>query len=99
MDLSSESDVEYNVIRNNSYGILIIRSSLCDVTHNDFIDNDQDAWFKNCVNTWRDNWWGSTKKIKIIVGALKIQNVIEDPFIPIFQMDLRPAGRRNCDGL
>ena len=100
MSVSNSNTITQNEIRGTQveYGILLIRSYVNQITFNNFIDNDKQATFKNCLNYWHDNYWDN--KIGIfpmytIFGILQA-NIFPALKIPWPQFDLRPAATPNA---
>ncbi|UCF13725.1 MAG: right-handed parallel beta-helix repeat-containing protein [Thermoplasmatales archaeon] len=98
LESSHELTINRNVFENNSeFGIILIRSPVNDISYNNFIDNNRNAWFKNCINQWNDNYWGNrilNLPIYIIIGTFQF-SIIPSLFIPMFQFDFRAKSTPN----
>ncbi len=99
MSVSNSNTIQQNEIRNTqpSYGILLIRSYVNQITFNNFIDNSKQATFLNCLNYWHDNYWSNKVgllPIFVIFGVFQA-NIFPALKIPWPQFDLRPASSPN----
>jgi parallel beta-helix repeat protein len=100
---SNFNTITGNTISNNNYGIFLYECSLNTIKKNNFLDNEQDAFFrirlKNFIlferNRWRQNYWNQSRLLpKLIRGYIFIW--IGSPFtpgalIPWFTFDWHPA--------
>ena len=81
-----------NIISNNENGIYIEDSFSNNIIDNNFINNKRNAFFLDCKNTWRENYWNRPRIFpKIIVGEYDIG----PKTIPWFNFDWRPALKPN----
>ena len=94
---SSGNTITGNAINsNNDDGIRLFGSGHNTILKNNFIDNEQDASFRNSPeniwkrNTWKQNYWNRPRILpKLIFGEIEIK---EDFFyIPWINIDWRPA--------
>ena len=77
-----------NISSNYMYGINITWSSKNLISENNFIDNNKYAYFIDCKNTWKHNYWGKHRILpKPIFGVIKIGSY----WIPWINIDWRPA--------
>jgi parallel beta-helix repeat protein len=92
LESSHAVDISRNSFENNTeYGLVLIRSPINEITFNNFVNNGRNAWFKNCLNKWNDNYWGDrpiSLPFYIILGELQ-STVFPALRIPIPQFDLR----------
>jgi parallel beta-helix repeat protein len=93
MSVSNSNTITQNEIRNTQidYGILLIRSYINQITFNNFIDNDKQATFLNCLNYWHDNYWSNKVGISpvyVIFGIFQA-NIFPALKVPWPQFDLR----------
>ena len=99
MSVSNSNSITQNEIRDTQidYGILLIRSYINQITFNNFIDNDKQATFLNCLNYWHDNYWSNKAGISpvyVIFGIFQA-NIFPALKIPWPQFDLRAATTPN----
>lgn len=99
LSVSNSNEVKQNEIRNteNGYSITLIRSYINQITFNNFIDNNKQATFLNCLNYWHDNYWSNKLGILpvyIIVGIFQL-NFFPTLRVPWPQFDLRAAKNPN----
>jgi len=99
MSVSNLMTITQNEIKNsqNGYGLILVQSSGNQVFFNNFINNDKQVWFKNCLNSWHDNYWSNLPNIipiKMIIGTMQ-STIIPVLKVPIIQFDLRPAATPN----
>ena len=77
-----------NIISNNDMGLFILYSSNNTILKNNFLNNKRHAFFKNCTNTWKQNYWDRPRILpKLIFGTIKIGSI----WIPWINIDWRPA--------
>jgi len=93
--ISNLMTITQNEIKDSQdgFGLIFVESSGNQVSYNNFINNNRQAWFKNCFNFWHDNYWSNRPKIipiYIIIGAIQ-STIIPVLKIPFPQFDLRPA--------
>ncbi len=98
LESSHELTINRNEFENNNeYGIILIRSPLNEISFNNFIDNGRNAWFKNCINQWNDNYWGNrilNLPIYLLIGIVQF-SVFPSLLIPVPQFDLRAKSTPN----
>jgi len=86
--LCTNNTIEYNIIKQNNQGIYLENSSSNTILKNNFLNNQQDAMFYNCMNKWRQNYWNRLRILpKLIFGKIMIGPI----GIPWFNIDWRPA--------
>ena len=89
---SNSNTISTNTISNNYKGIFCSNSSKNAVLRNNFIKNIQNAYFKNCNNKWKGNYWDRPRLFpKLIFGKIKIGF----KEINWFNIDWRPAFTHN----
>jgi parallel beta-helix repeat protein len=77
-----------DICSNYMYGINITWSSKNVISENNFIDNNKYAYFSDCKNIWKHNYWGKPRILpKPIFGIIKIDFY----WILWFNIDWRPA--------
>jgi len=88
-DNSTSNTITSNSISsNNGNGINIWYSSNNTILKNNFLGNKRHAFFKNCTNTWKQNYWNRPRILpKLIFGIIKIGSI----WIPWFNIDWCPA--------
>ncbi|UCD12972.1 MAG: right-handed parallel beta-helix repeat-containing protein, partial [Thermoplasmatales archaeon] len=86
---SSSNTITGNTISlNNRYGIHLEDSSNNTIQKNNFINNKRHAFFFNCKNTWKQNYWNRPRILpKLIFGKVEIGSTM----IPWINIDWRPA--------
>lgn len=99
MSVSNSNEIKQNEIKNtqNGYSITLIRSYVNQITFNNFIDNNKQATFLNCLNYWHDNYWSNKLGILpvyIIFGFFQL-NFFPTLRLPWPQFDLRAADSPN----
>ncbi|HIH00052.1 MAG TPA: hypothetical protein HA258_05660 [Thermoplasmata archaeon] len=99
MSVSNSNEIKQNEIRDtqNGYSMTLIRSYINQITFNNFIDNNKQATFLNCINYWHDNYWSNKvgiSPIYIIVGIFQL-NFFPTLRVPWPQFDLRAASTPN----
>lgn len=89
---SNGNTISANTISNNHRGVFHSNSSENTVLRNNFIKNEQNAYFKNCKNKWKSNYWERPRLFpKLILGKIKIG--LKE--ITWFNVDWRPALKHN----
>ncbi|MCX6661494.1 MAG: right-handed parallel beta-helix repeat-containing protein [Euryarchaeota archaeon] len=93
MSVSNSNTITQNEIKDTQidYGMLLIRSYVNQLTFNNFIDNDKQATFLNCLNYWHDNYWSNKVGISpvyVIFGIFQA-NIFPALRVPWPQFDLR----------
>ncbi len=99
VSVSNSNEIKQNEIRNTQtdYGLLFIRSFVNQITFNNFINNDKQASFSNCLNYWHDNYWSNKPGILpvyIVIGRFQL-NFFPTLIIPWPQFDLRAKNTPN----
>jgi parallel beta-helix repeat protein len=99
VSVSNSNEIKQNEIREtqNGYSITLIRSYINQITFNNFIDNNKQATFLNCLNYWHDNYWSNKLGIipvYIIIGVFQL-NFFPTLRLPWPQFDLRAANSPN----
>ena len=75
---ANRNDIFSNIIKNNTNGIDLSNSSLNKITKNNFLENDQHAYFNTAFRTkWRRNYWSDWERIlpKIIKGTIHSRRI------------------------
>ena len=90
---SRSNTITGNTISNNMLGIRLFYSSDNTIIKNNFIDNEQDAYFRITTlsrNRWKQNYWNRPRIFpKLVFGEIEI---IEEIFyISWFNIDWHPA--------
>jgi parallel beta-helix repeat protein len=84
----SDNIVSENTIElNHEYGISLYDSQNIQITSNDFIGTQTNAYFNDCnYNTWNDNYWNEPRdRPYLIIG--------KNGIIPWINFDLNPASQ------
>jgi parallel beta-helix repeat protein len=87
-DSSSNTIICNNIILND-FGISLSQSSNNTILKNNFLNNKLQAFFNNCTNTWKQNYWNRPRILpKLIFGVKQTP----PPWIPCLpDIDWRPA--------
>ena len=89
---SNDNIISTNTISKNYRGIFYSNSSENIVLRNNFIKNEQNAYFENCKNEWKRNYWERPRIFpKLIFGKIKIG--LKE--ITWFNVDWRPSLKHN----
>jgi len=91
---SNSNTIEGNEIKNSNCGIELQSSRRNTIQQNNFLRNNRNAYFENCRNKWRNNYWNRPRLLpKIVKGAIGIPMPwpLQDIVIRIVNFDLRPA--------
>jgi parallel beta-helix repeat protein len=82
--------IRKNNIEKNDRGIFLDNSLQNDIIQNNFIKNKKHAFFVNCKNTWKENFWNRLRFFpKLIFG----ENEILERSIPWVNIDWRPVNK------
>jgi parallel beta-helix repeat protein len=81
-----------NSIMNNSVGIFLFFTLFSSIQENNFLGNQQQAFFANSFFTrWQQNYWNRTRLLpKVIIGGVGSTLIIQK-MIPFFNIDWKPA--------
>ena len=91
---SDNNEFSYNTIKNCEYGIELISSISNTIIKNNFLKNKRHAYFENCKNKWKNNYWNRPRLLpKLILGAINIEIPwpFQDIYIRWLNFDLRPS--------
>lgn len=91
---SNNNIIKGNNISNNKRGIFILYSHSSFIIKNNFIDNEEDAYFIDSYpNRWRQNYWDRPRILpKLIFGEIDIDIFGDgDKWIDWVNIDWRPA--------
>jgi parallel beta-helix repeat protein len=84
--------IRQNNIEKNHRGIIFDNSLENEIIQNNFIKNKKHAFFINCKNTWKENYWNRIRFFpKLIFGETEIFETT----IPWLNIDWRPAKKPN----
>ncbi len=83
--------ISENNIINNNYGIKLEDSWNNEISMNNFQGNYEDAYFENCRNTWKRNYWNRPRLIPKPIFGRRLIGQMGLVFIPMVNFDLRPA--------
>ena len=83
--------IKRNSITNNSIGINLIYTEFSDIRENNFLENQQQAFFiSSFFNMWHQNYWNQSHLLpKVIPGQLG--GMLIHTKIPLINFDWRPA--------
>ena len=85
---SSNNIIRSNNIKNNDRGIFIDKSNQNTIFQNNFKKNKQHAYFIDCKNSWKENYWNRFRILpKLIFGEINRWDIS----FPWFNIDWRPA--------
>jgi nitrous oxidase accessory protein len=81
-----------NRITNNTVGIFLFFTMRSMIQENNFLDNQQHAFFANSFFTkWQQNYWDRARLLpKVIIGGIGSTLIIHK-MIPFFNVDWKPA--------
>jgi len=91
---SDSNTIISNEIKNSNCGIELQSSRRNTIQKNNFLGNNRNAYFENCRNSWRNNYWNRPRLLpKIVRGAIGIPMPwpFQDIVFRIVNFDLRPA--------
>ncbi len=91
---SDNNDISYNTIEKCECGIDFRYSKSNTITKNNFLKNNRHAYFENCRNKWKNNYWNRPRLLpKLIRGTISIHPSwpFQDIIIRWVNFDLRPA--------
>jgi len=93
---SNSNSITGNTIKNCECGIELSYSRNNIIQKNNFLENKRHAFFENCKNKWKNNYWNRPRLLpKPIIGAISINLPwpFQDIYIRWINFDLRPALR------
>ena len=98
---SNRNTIQSNTIMISNSGLELSSSNRNKIIQNNFLKNNRHAYFENCINNWKNNYWNRPRLLpKTIAGAIRIN--IPFPFQDIvFQwrnFDLRPSLKKYAIG-
>ncbi len=91
---SDSNTIMGNEIKSSNCGIELQSSRKNTIQQNNFLRNNRNAYFENCRNKWKNNYWNRPRLLpKIIRGALTIPMPwpFQDIVLRCLNFDLRPA--------
>ena len=91
---SNSNIIEGNEIKSSNCGIELQSSRRNTIQQNNFLRNNRNAYFENCRNSWRNNYWNRPRLLpKKIRGAFSISMPFpfQDIVFRLVNFDLRPA--------
>lgn len=97
LSYSENNIIESNIIKNCERGINLRLSKNNIIQKNNFLRNKRHAYFENCRNKWRNNFWNRPRLLpKAILGAIRIDQPwpFQDIVIHWINFDLRPSLKR-----
>ena len=91
---STDNTIISNSIELSNCGVELSYSKRNNIFENNFLKNSRHAYFENCRNKWKNNFWNRPRLLpKTIVGVIRLNMPI--PFQAIVirwrNFDLRPA--------
>ena len=98
---SNRNTIKSNTINYSICGVELISSNRNKILQNNFMINNRNAYFENCVNRWRNNYWNRPRLLpKPITGSIRIN--IPFPFQDLVlrwrNFDLRPSLKKHNIG-
>jgi len=91
---SNSNTIEGNEIKSSNCGIELQSSRRNTIQQNNFLRNNRNAYFENCRNKWKNNYWNRPRLLpKKIRGAFSIPMPFpfQDIVFRLVNFDLRPA--------
>jgi parallel beta-helix repeat protein len=91
---SDSNTIMGNEIKSSNCGLELQSSRRNTIQQNNFLRNNRNAYFENCRNNWRNNYWNRPRLLpKIIRGSISIPMPwpFQDIVFRIVNFDLRPA--------
>jgi len=86
---SINNSIISNIIKSNNKGVYLENASNNTIEKNNFLSNQRDGLFDNCMNTWNHNYWNRPRFLpKVIFGKITIIGFLK---IPWFNIDWHPA--------
>jgi parallel beta-helix repeat protein len=91
---SKSNNIIGNEIKSSMCGIDLRSSKRNTIQQNNFLRNNRNAYFENCRNEWKNNYWNRPRLLpKIIRGAFSVPMPFpfQDIVFRLVNFDLRPA--------
>ena len=86
---SINNSIISNIIKSNNNGVYLENASSNTIEKNNFLKNQRNALFNDCINIWEQNYWNRPRFLpKLIFGKITIIGFLK---IPWFNIDWHPA--------